>query len=209
MSSSQLYLYGVTESTDIRFETDAVGGATEVRTVTHGPLSGIVSDIDTTEPERTDDDVEAHDEVLREVLTAEEDRTVVPMRYGMAFKSTRTLKNLLRQARPVLTRSLRDVEGTVELGVKVVEREDADVDPEALEAAAERFDEVSRKRHDGDLFSDRLLLNRSYLVEREDTDAFDDAVESLREEYGEDVIVQYSGPWAPYNFVDIEIGVDR
>ncbi|QLG28561.1 GvpL/GvpF family gas vesicle protein [Halorarum halophilum] len=209
MSSPHLYLYGVIESADLRFETDAVGGATEVRTVSHGPLSGVVSDIETTEPERNDEDVEAHDEVLRELLTRDEELTVVPMRYGMAFKNARTLKNLLRQARPVLTRSLREVEGSVELGLKVLDAEDGDLDPEAVRSAAERFDEVSEKYDDGDLFSDRLVLNRSYLVDRADTDAFDEAVESFREEFGDDVIVQYSGPWAPYSFVDVHIGVEQ
>ena len=209
MSSTHLYLYGVTSATDMRFETEAVADATEVRTLTHGPLSGVVSDIDTTDPERTDEDVETHDEVLRELLTREEDRTVVPMRYGMAFENGRTLKNLLRQARPVLTRSLRDVEGAVELGVKVLDAEEGEGDPEAVRSAAERFDEVSERREDGDLFSDRLLVNRSYLVDRDDTDSFDEAVESFREEFGDDVVVQYSGPWAPYSFVDVHIGVDR
>ncbi|WP_313692696.1 GvpL/GvpF family gas vesicle protein [Halorarum halobium] len=209
MSSDHLYLYGVTDATDLRFETDAVAGAPEVRTVSHGPLSGIVSDIDTTDPERTDEDVERHDEVLRDVLTGDGDRTVVPMRYGMAFKSGRTLKNLLREARPVLRRSLREVEGTVELGVKVLADAEGEADREAVREAAGRFDDASERRDDDELFSDRLVVNRSYLVDRDDVPAFDDAVEAFRGAFGDDVVVQYSGPWAPYSFVDVHIGVDR
>jgi len=52
------------------------------------------------------------------------------------------------------------------------------------------------------------VLNRSYLVEREDREAFDDAVARIRDAH-EEVTVQYTGPWAPYNFVDIEIGVEQ
>jgi len=51
------------------------------------------------------------------------------------------------------------------------------------------------------------VANRSYLVEQDQRGAFDDAVETLETAY-EDVLVEYTGPWAPYNFVDIWVGAE-
>ncbi len=46
------YVYGVVEGDPIEFETDAVGGASVVYTISHRRLGAVVSDIDTTDPER-------------------------------------------------------------------------------------------------------------------------------------------------------------
>ncbi len=76
------------------------------------------------------------------------------------------------------------------------------------EDVGERLSDIAESETEDDLFSDRLALNRSYLVATDDREAFDDAVGELREEYDE-LTVQYTGPWAPYNFVDIHIGAQR
>ncbi|SFG61509.1 Gas vesicle synthesis protein GvpL/GvpF [Halopelagius inordinatus] len=208
MSEENLYVYGATDAEDLDLELSGVGGADRVYTITHKSISAIVSDIDTTDPERTDENVQTHDEVLREVMEHGDGRTVVPMQFGMAFKDARALKNVLRGTRPAFTRALNDVEGTVELGVKVVSQEGTDLSQDAVEAAAERLTDASINEVENGQFSDRLLLNRSYLVERENQDEFGEAVDELEAELG-DVLVQYTGPWAPYNFVDIHVGVDR
>ncbi|MGA9402946.1 GvpL/GvpF family gas vesicle protein [Haladaptatus sp.] len=207
--SSNRYVYGVVEKNDFEFDTDAVAGGDRVYTVTYRTLSAVVSDIDTTEPERTDEDSKRHDEVLREVLERDDVDAVVPMQFGMAFKDNRTLKSVLRGARRAFTKALNEVDGHVELGVKIVVGEDDEVDREAIrEDVGERLSDIAESETEDDLFSDRLALNRSYLVATDDREAFDDAVGELREEYDE-LTVQYTGPWAPYNFVDIHIGAQR
>ncbi|MFC6717234.1 GvpL/GvpF family gas vesicle protein [Natrialbaceae archaeon GCM10025810] len=204
---SNRYVYGIVESDEgLAFETDAVGGADRVYPVEHRRLAAVVSDIDTTEPEETDEDAKRHDEVLRELMERDGGRTVVPMQFGMVFESDRALKNVLRGARPAFRRTMNDVEGTVELGVKVVREEDADVDREAVvEDVSERLESIADGSVENGLFSDRLVLNRSYLVDRDDREAFDEAVATLEESY-DDLIFKYSGPFAPYSFVDVHIG---
>lgn len=118
--TENLYTYGIIEQEDLELDVEGVAGAEQVYTVDYKTLSAVVSDIDTTDPERTDEDVEAHNNVLQEVLKHEEERTVVPMSFGMAFKSARTLKGVLRGARRALRSTLNDIEGTVELGVKIL-----------------------------------------------------------------------------------------
>jgi hypothetical protein len=205
---SHVYAYGIVEQEDLELAVDGVGGADRAYTVDYRSLSAIVSDIDTTDPERTDEAVETHNEVLQAVLEYDGGRTVVPMGFGMAFKNTRTLKGVIRGGRRAFRKALNDVEGTVELGVKLVASGDVTVDREAVREAVDgRLSAIAVDGTDGDLFSDRLVLNRSYLVDREDRDAFDDAVDEIEATH-DDLLVQYTGPWAPYSFVDIRIGAE-
>ncbi|NUC71456.1 GvpL/GvpF family gas vesicle protein [Haloterrigena sp. SYSU A558-1] len=203
------YVYGVMNDDPVEFETDAVGGADRVYTVSHRRLNAVVSDIDTTDPEETDEDAQRHDDVLREIMERDGGRTIVPMQFGMAFENDRALKNVLRGARPAFRRAINDIEGREELGLKIVREEDTDVDTDALEAAvADELESIAAQSVPNDLFSDRLVLNRSYLVDRDERERFDEAVADLEDEY-DDLMFRYTGPFAPYSFVDVKIGAQQ
>lgn len=203
------YVYGIVDSDTVEFETDAVAGADRVYTISHRRLGAVVSDIDTTDPEETDEDAQIHDEVLREIMDYDGGTTIVPMQFGMAFEGDRELKNVLRGARPAFRRAMNDIEGRVELGLKLVREEDADVDREALEdEVAERLEPIAAQSVANDLFSDRLVLNRSYLVDEEERETFDEAVAEFEDDHDE-LMVQYTGPFAPYSFVDVKIGAQQ
>lgn len=207
-NNSNLYVYGITEQTDIEMEVDGVSGASTLRTVDYRSLSALTSRVDTTEPERSDEAVATHDDVLRAVVERDDVKTVVPMGFGMAFKNARTLKGVMRGAQRAFRKALNDVEGCVELGIKVVDPAEGTTDAEALQGALDdELDPLSAGQTEDDLFSDRLIANRSYLVEQDQRTAFDDAIETLETAH-EDVLVKYTGPWAPYNFVDIRIGAE-
>ena len=206
MTGDKRYVYGIVENDDFELEVDGVEGTDRAYTVEHGSIAAVVSDIDTTDPERTTENMEAHDEVLREVMDHEDGYTIVPMRFGMAFKDERTLKNVLDGGERAFKTALDDIEGTVELGIKVVTAQEGIVDADdVIETVRDRLEQVAIDYVENDLFSDRLLLNDAYLVDRDDRVEFDEAVGSLQEDL-DDVIVQYTGPFAPYNFVDIQIG---
>ncbi|EMA36531.1 GvpL/GvpF family gas vesicle protein [Halococcus hamelinensis] len=205
--SDNLYAYGVVENEELEFDVDGVAGATSAYTVSHGPLAAVVTDIDTMDPELSDENARAHDDVLQTVLLDDGGRTVVPMQFGSVFKNGRALKNVLRGGRRAFTKALREIDGYFEFGVKLVADEDASVDADAIRAdAVERFTTASVNEAENDRFSDRLVMNRSYLVDRDERIAFDEAVDAVTDDYGDVLTVQYTGPWPPYNFVDIEIG---
>lgn len=208
--SGNLYTYGVIEQEDIELTADGVGGADKIYTIEYRSLSAVVSDIDTTDPERTDEAVTNHNNVLQRILEYDDGRTVVPMSFGMAFKNGRTLKGVLRGARRALRSALNDIDGTIELGIKIISTGDESVDQSSLRTdLSDRLSSVSINETEDDLFSDRLILNRSYLVERTERSTFDDTIDEIESDYGDDVTVQYTGPWAPYNFVDIHISADQ
>lgn len=209
MTGNNLYVYGVAADEEFEIDVSGVNGADRVRTVTYRNLGAIVSDIDTTDPEQTDENAQAHDDVLRTVLEDEREPTVIPMQFGMAFESDRALKNVLRGARPAFRRAINDIEGRIELGLKLVREENADVDTDAIEEAVEdELEPIAAQSVPNDLFSDRLVFNRSYLVERDDRERFDEAVARFEDEH-DDLIVRYTGPFAPYSFVDVKIGAQR
>ena len=207
MGDEKHYVYGVTDEPLEPFEADGVAGATEVYAIEYRSLVAIVSDVDTLEPEESEENVRAHNEVLQTVATRDGGRTVVPMQFGMVFEGERPLKNVLRNSRVAFTGALRGVEGHVEMGLKVVAPENGSVDEEAIrEAVREELETLADGVDRGERFSERLVLNRSYLVAHGEREAFDSAVGRLEERFG-NVTFQYSGPWAPYSFVEIEIGV--
>lgn len=192
--SENVYTYGIVEQEDITLDVAGVKNSTEVYTVEYQSLAAVVSDIDTTDPDRTDEDVEAHNDVLQQVLKYDGGRTIIPMSFGMAFKNTRTLKGVLRGARPALQSTLNDIEGTVELGVKVISTGDEGRSQDVQSDIAETLSAVSINETENDLFSDRLILNKSYLVSRSERGAFDDAIDDVQESYDKRFTVQYTGP---------------
>ncbi|WP_254863317.1 GvpL/GvpF family gas vesicle protein [Halovivax gelatinilyticus] len=204
------YAYGVVDVDEtIERPIDGVGDGERVYPIENGSVAALVSDIETASPERSDENVRRHDDVLRELMTTDGGRTVVPMRYGMVFRDEVTVENVLDGASSALERTLREIEGTEELGVTVVRPPGGGVDDDAVRrTVADELDQIAADVAENGLYSDRLVLNRSYLVRRDERDAFDEAVGRLESQH-EEVLVRYTGPFAPYSFVDVRIGAQQ
>jgi len=56
---------------------------------------------------------------------------------------------------------------------------------------------------------DRMIMNAAYLVERSREQEFDEAVKDLSRKYEELLSFKYTGPWPPYNFVNIKLRLER
>jgi hypothetical protein len=56
---------------------------------------------------------------------------------------------------------------------------------------------------------DRMMMNAAYLVERAREAEFDDAVKALSRKYEDILSFKYTGPWPPYNFVNIKLRLER
>jgi hypothetical protein len=56
---------------------------------------------------------------------------------------------------------------------------------------------------------DRMILNAAFLVERAHEAAFDERVKEISRKYEEILTFKYSGPWPPYNFVNIKLRLER
>jgi hypothetical protein len=55
---------------------------------------------------------------------------------------------------------------------------------------------------------DRMIMNAAFLVSREMEQAFDGRVKEIGQQY-EKLTFKYTGPWPPYNFVNIRLKLER
>lgn len=56
---------------------------------------------------------------------------------------------------------------------------------------------------------DRMIMNAAFLVERERERAFDERVKEVSHKYEELLTFKYTGPWPPYNFVNIKLKLEK
>jgi|LGVE01.1.fsa_nt_gb hypothetical protein len=183
----------------------------EVYTIPYKEFAAVVSDSPMKEYEASEENVKEHEEIARKVLLG--GHTVLPVAFNMVFKDKRTLLVTMSKARKGLRKAYETVDKKVELGIKVIFTKEAlkkleksksefvkDFESDLLETIDGKFASLKEL----DLFSDRLALNMAFLVDRGKIEEFSEAIEPLYNKYNS-LKIQYSGPWAPYNFVDIRI----
>jgi gas vesicle protein len=56
---------------------------------------------------------------------------------------------------------------------------------------------------------DKMILNAAFLVERDSAAAFDARVHEIAQRFENRLRFNYSGPWPPYNFVNIRLKLER
>jgi hypothetical protein len=180
--------------------------AEEVYTLEYRDLAPVVSDVTYRDYAVDEQEVEVHRNVVEQVMQV---HSVIPVAYGMAFKSRKLLQIAMSAGYQAMHKALPVVEGKVELGIKVFLPKDIEpMGPTEREVCSSDFLHsllaVSADNKKLKLFSDRLILNSTFLVEKSRMDEFSKQVGLLTEKYN-NLLVQYSGPWPAYNFVDIHI----
>ena len=181
----------------------------EVYTIPYRDIAAVVSDSPMMDYEITEDNIRRHEAVLRQVM---ESHTVIPVEFGTTIKNERILRRLLTKAYESTKECLKLVDNMFELGVKAVLNGDiVFADPEKRKEYASdilgSLSPIAKQAVMGDLFTDRLILNASFLVNKENIDTFSEEEMQLQEKYPM-LKLLYSGPWAPYNFVYIKIGAE-
>lgn len=207
------YVYCVIKSDEERksFGDLGIENTGEVYTIPYKEFAAVVSDSPMKEYEVRVENVRVHEEIARKILL--EGYTVLPVAFNMVFKDKRTLLVTMNRVRKALRKAGETVDKKVELGIKVIFTKEAmsKIEKSRSELVKE-FESDLLKTLDGifasskklDLFSDRLALNMVFLVDRDKIENFSEAIEALYNKY-DSLKIQYSGPWAPYNFVDIRI----
>jgi hypothetical protein len=54
-----------------------------------------------------------------------------------------------------------------------------------------------------------MILNAAFLVGREREKEFDEAVKGISRKYEDLLTFKYTGPWPPYNFVNIKLKLEK
>ena len=55
---------------------------------------------------------------------------------------------------------------------------------------------------------DKMIMNAAFLIEREREAEFDAAVNRIAKKFGDRLNFKYTGPWPPYNFVNIRLKLE-
>ena len=58
------------------------------------------------------------------------------------------------------------------------------------------------------LIGDKMILNAAFLVVRGDASAFDHQVQEIAQRYEGKLTFRYTGPWPPYNFVNVRLKLE-
>lgn len=62
---------------------------------------------------------------------------------------------------------------------------------------------------DNQPIGDKMIMNAAFLVERNREAEFDGVVNKIAKKYGKRLSFKYTGPWPPYNFVNIRLKLER
>lgn len=245
------YLYAVASQAALpSIDTTGLEQA-RVYPVSHNGLVAIVSDISDRKirPERKH--LNAHQQVLRQLLEA---ATPLPMGFGMVADDESSTRRLLETYRDDFEEQLERVEGCVEMGLRVrwdvpnifeflltrhpdlLALRDELRDLEAtegpqhhqrielgrrfeglLEQEREQVDEqvtgvldrVVKEFHRGKTRAENDILNLACLVDRRRQDEFVARVIEAASAFDANFAFDYNGPWAPHNFVSLDLSFDH
>lgn len=61
----------------------------------------------------------------------------------------------------------------------------------------------------GKPIGDKMILNAAFLVDRDKANEFDERVQEIAKKHEGKLTFRYTGPWPPYNFVNIRLKLER
>ncbi|HEY3928110.1 MAG TPA: GvpL/GvpF family gas vesicle protein [Candidatus Koribacter sp.] len=245
------YVYGIIQAKDqLLFGKMGIGGTGEqVYTVAHGDISAVVSKTPVFIFDPTRENALAHEHVIETVM---KQYTIIPMSFGTVFRTDDDIREVLRSIYPSLKDVLKQMEGKVEFGLKVMWERDHIIDELKKEheeihrfhheitrkhlqstylarmqlgrmiekALQERSTEYVREIYedlrgvcvasrDNKPIGDKMIMNAAFLIQRDREAEFDAAVNRIAKKYGDRLNFKYTGPWPPYNFVNIRLKLER
>ena len=89
----------------------------------------------------------------------------------------------------------------------IVEQMRAGAEPR--QACLEALKRVAVASRSNKPIGDRMILNAAFLVDRAQEQAFDERVKEVSRKYEDVLAFKYSGPWPPYNFVNIKLKLEK
>lgn len=194
------YVYGIMNNEDIKLDIKGLNDK-PIQKLCFNDVAVLFSFYPTLNPLVEEKEAMLHAEILNKIAGR---ITIIPMAFGTVFKNQEIIETVLREVYPALKKTLELIKDKIELGIKVVKNGTEEIPAEVSKKISEALRNLSVKSVAGDMFSDRLLLNHSFLVERNKFIQFSDKVGELEEKH-QNVKFIYTGPWPAYSFVNINI----
>jgi Gas vesicle synthesis protein GvpL/GvpF len=197
-------------------------GASHLASAAVGAIDAVFSEIDGAAADPTETAIIAHAHVVEEL--AKVNAAVLPARLARPYENEASLLDGIRTRGAQLRGALERVRGCVEMGVRVVRKEDgkneaaptgadymrhrldavkvADNVADELDAAVKR---LSRDSTRGVTGTRELVLTAAYLVPKDEAEAFRAAVDDVASNHPELAYVCV-GPWPAYSFALVDGG---
>ena len=195
-----LYLYGIINKNDIELDIKGLKNR-PIKKINFKDISALTSSYPTLKSALKEEEAMQHADILKKIA---EKITVVPVSYSTVFEDQEILNTVLSSSYTAIKQTLALIDGKIELGLKVVKNEFADANNGAAIEILDSLSKLSIKNIKGDIFSDRLLLNHSFLAEKNKFSEFSEEIAKLEQKH-KDLKFIYTGPWPPYSFVNIKI----
>ena len=195
-----LYLYGIINNNDAELDIKGLKNR-PIKKINFKDISALTSSYPTLKSVLKEEEAMHHADILKKIA---EKTTIVPVSYGTVFENQGILRTILSNSYPAIKQTLILIDGKIELGLKVVKNEFDDVNNGVAIEILDSLSKLSIKNIKGDIFSDRLLLNHSFLVEKNKFSEFSEEIAKLEQKHN-DLKFVYTGPWPPYSFVNIRI----
>ncbi|HEX9496325.1 MAG TPA: GvpL/GvpF family gas vesicle protein, partial [Candidatus Limnocylindria bacterium] len=92
---------------------------------------------------------------------------------------------------------------------RLVEQALADKSESYVRAIYDHLRDAAIASRSNKVIGDKMIMNAAFLVEREKTKAFDDQISEIAKKFENKLSFLYTGPWPPYNFVNIRLKLER
>lgn len=145
-----------------------------------------------------------HADILKKITKK---TTIIPIAFGNVFNDEKILESVLKKSYNAIKECLEKINNKIELGVKVIKNNEDSMITDEDKITTEILNSLNNqsvKSVQGENFSERLLLNHSFLVEKNNFSKFSNAIANLEKKYKQFKFI-YTGPWPPYSFVNIHI----
>ena len=195
-----IYVYGITNNKNIELGVKGLKNS-PIKKINFKDISALTSKYPTLKPVLKEDEAMQHAAILKKIA---EKTTIIPTSFGTVFKDQEILEIVLSKSYQAVKQTLALIDGKIELGLKVVKNELDNVNNGVAMEILQSLEKLSVKNVKGDNFSDRLLLNHSFLVEKNIFSKFSNKIAELEGKH-KDLKFIYTGPWPPYSFVNIKI----
>ncbi|WP_241680325.1 GvpL/GvpF family gas vesicle protein [Metabacillus mangrovi] len=77
------------------------------------------------------------------------------------------------------------------------------------ESIHQKLHQAAEDSKQNGMLTETMLLNGSYLIKREQEGSFDELVAELYERFKDQADFIYTGPWPPYNFVQLHLKAEK
>ncbi|MBM7623259.1 GvpL/GvpF family gas vesicle protein [Sporohalobacter salinus] len=233
MRNNFTYLYGISKFNTNKLIKGIEGE--EVKGINYSNFYVLYSDVKKSKYKAKLTQLQEHNRVLDFLI---QDYVVLPFAFGTVVKNKKIIDKFVEANTDEINKLLEDYKGKVEVGLKICSKLEQETKRNKIEKGTGKSymmklynDYQKRKKliknikqrikpltdslnkncdkHTSEYMeSPPLIFNASYLIKENKFDFFKEKINEFKATAKDDVIYKFSGPWAPYNFVNLKGGGD-